>query len=98
MTIITFSDIIHRLVFCLKCRPVYISKYNVSEIAFYLRRQVKPTQLGPMDSSVNWIGVIHTGPVVSLEDIIIIEHNPHRHIYGKNTRNSEGSGQGARWR
>jgi hypothetical protein len=26
-----FLDIIHLLVFCLNCRPVYISKHNVSE-------------------------------------------------------------------
>jgi hypothetical protein len=44
-----FLDIIHRLVFCLKCRPVYISKYNVSDTGFYLRLQVKPTLLGPID-------------------------------------------------
>jgi hypothetical protein len=30
ITIITFLDVIHRLVFCLKYRPVYISKH-VSE-------------------------------------------------------------------
>jgi hypothetical protein len=41
--------IIHRLVFCLKCRPAYISEYNVSETGFYLRLQVKPTLLGPID-------------------------------------------------
>jgi hypothetical protein len=46
---ITFLNIIHRLVFCLKCRPFYISKHNVSETGFYLRPQVKPTQLGPTD-------------------------------------------------
>jgi hypothetical protein len=33
----------------LKCRPVYISKHNVSETGFCLRLQVKPTQLGPID-------------------------------------------------
>jgi hypothetical protein len=48
-TIIKFLDIIHGLVFCLKCRPVYIPKYNVSETEFYLRPQVKSTQLGPVD-------------------------------------------------
>jgi hypothetical protein len=47
-TMITFLDIIHHLVFCLRC-PVYISKHNVSETGFYLRPQVKPTQLGPID-------------------------------------------------
>jgi hypothetical protein len=26
-----------------------LTKYNVSEIEFYLRPQVKPTQLGPID-------------------------------------------------
>jgi hypothetical protein len=31
-----FLDIVHR--------PVYISKHNVSETGFCLRRQVKPTQ------------------------------------------------------
>jgi hypothetical protein len=41
ITIIVFLDIIHL--------PVYISKHNVSETAFCLRLQVKPTQLGPMD-------------------------------------------------
>jgi hypothetical protein len=46
-----FLDIIHRLVFCLKCRPVYtrISKHKVSETGFYVRPQVKPTLLGPID-------------------------------------------------
>jgi hypothetical protein len=44
-----FLDIIHHLVFCLKCRPVYISKHNVSETGFYQRPQVKPTLLGPKD-------------------------------------------------
>jgi hypothetical protein len=38
-----FLDIIHRHVFCLKIRPVYILKHNVSETGFYLRPQVKPT-------------------------------------------------------
>jgi hypothetical protein len=49
ITIIMFLDIIHRLVFCLKCRPVYISKHDVSETGFYLRPRVKPTQLSPLD-------------------------------------------------
>jgi hypothetical protein len=44
-----FLDIIQCLVFCLKCRPVYISKHNVSETGFYLRPQVKPTLLGTID-------------------------------------------------
>jgi hypothetical protein len=35
-TIIMFLDIIHRLVFCLKSRPVCIKKQNVSETGFYL--------------------------------------------------------------
>jgi hypothetical protein len=48
-TIITFLDIIQCLVFCLKCRPVYISKHNVSENGFCLRLQVKFTQFGPID-------------------------------------------------
>jgi hypothetical protein len=48
ITITTFLDIIHHLIFYLKCRPVYISKH-VSEIGFYLRPQVKPTQLGLPD-------------------------------------------------
>jgi hypothetical protein len=46
---VMFLDIIHRIVFCLKIRPLYISKHNVSETGFYLRLQVKPTQLGPID-------------------------------------------------
>jgi hypothetical protein len=41
-----YLDIIHRLVFCLKCRPVYIPKHNVSETEFHLRPRVKPSQLG----------------------------------------------------
>jgi hypothetical protein len=32
-----------------KNSPVYFSKYNVSATGFYLRLQVKPTQLGPID-------------------------------------------------
>jgi hypothetical protein len=48
-TIIMFLDIIHRLVFCLKSRPVYISKHNISETGFYLCPRVKPTLLGPID-------------------------------------------------
>jgi hypothetical protein len=47
--IIMFLDIIHRLVFCLKSCPAYILKHNVSETGFYLRPQVKPTLLGPID-------------------------------------------------
>jgi hypothetical protein len=32
----------------LKCRPVSLSKHNVSETEFCLRHQAKPTQLGPV--------------------------------------------------
>jgi hypothetical protein len=46
---ITFLDIIHRLVSYLKRRPVYFSKHNVLGTGNYLRRQVRPTQLGPID-------------------------------------------------
>jgi hypothetical protein len=35
--------LIYRFAFCLKCRPVYVSKHNVSETGFCLRPQVKPT-------------------------------------------------------
>jgi hypothetical protein len=55
-----FLDIIHRLVFCLKCRPVYISKHNVSETGFCLRFKVRFTRLGPTlslevgTSSIYW--------------------------------------------
>jgi hypothetical protein len=35
----------------LKHRPVYISKWNVSETGFCLRFQVKPVQLGPVDTA-----------------------------------------------
>jgi hypothetical protein len=38
----TILDIIHR--------PVLYLKHNVSETGFYLRLQVEPTQLGPMDT------------------------------------------------
>jgi hypothetical protein len=41
-TIIVFQDIIHRPVF------IYLN-HNVSEIGFYLRLLVEPTQLGPID-------------------------------------------------
>jgi hypothetical protein len=34
---------------CLKCRPVSLSKHNVSETEFCLHLQVKPTQLGQID-------------------------------------------------
>jgi hypothetical protein len=34
-TIIVFFYIIHRLVFCLRRRPVYVSKHNISETGFY---------------------------------------------------------------
>jgi hypothetical protein len=34
---------------CLKCRPVYVSKHNVSETGLYLHLQVKRTQLGPIE-------------------------------------------------
>jgi hypothetical protein len=37
------------VLFCLKHRPVYFSKPNVSETGFSLRLKVKPTQLGPID-------------------------------------------------
>jgi hypothetical protein len=53
---ITFLDIIHRLVSCLKCRPVYISKHNFSETGFYLRPHVKPTQLGTIDRA-RWVSI-----------------------------------------
>jgi hypothetical protein len=36
-------DIIHR--------PAFIFQNNVSESVFYLRLQVKPTQLGPIDGA-----------------------------------------------
>jgi hypothetical protein len=32
-----FLDITHRLVFYVKCRPVYIAKHNVSETGFSTR-------------------------------------------------------------
>jgi hypothetical protein len=57
ISIIMFLDIIHRLVFCLKCRPVYISKHNVSETGFYLRPQVKLILLGPIDRASPHIAV-----------------------------------------
>jgi hypothetical protein len=38
---ITILDIIHR--------PVFYLKRNVSEIGFYSRLQVEPTQVGPME-------------------------------------------------
>jgi hypothetical protein len=41
---------------CLKCRPVYISKHNVSETGFCLHLQVKPTQLGPIDRASLHLG------------------------------------------
>jgi hypothetical protein len=34
---------------CLKLCPVYLSKHNVSKIVFFLRLQVRPTQLCPID-------------------------------------------------
>jgi hypothetical protein len=51
-----FLDIIHRLVFIRKHRPVYFSKHNVSETGFSLRLQVKPTIKGPEigTSSIDW--------------------------------------------
>jgi hypothetical protein len=49
-TNITFLDIIDRL--CLKCRPVCVSKHNVSETGFYLLLQVEPIQLGPIDRGI----------------------------------------------
>jgi hypothetical protein len=42
-TNIMFLGIIHH--------RVYISKYNVSETELCLRLQVKPTQLGPIDTA-----------------------------------------------
>jgi hypothetical protein len=35
----------------LKNRPVYFSKHIVSETGFCLRLQVKPSQLGPIDTA-----------------------------------------------
>jgi hypothetical protein len=32
-----------------KCRPVYVTKHNVSETVFCLRLQVKRTELSPID-------------------------------------------------
>jgi hypothetical protein len=39
-----------------KNRPVYFSKQNVSDTGFYLRLQVKPTQLGPIDRASPYLG------------------------------------------
>jgi hypothetical protein len=35
--------------FYLNRRPVYFPKHNISETGFYLRLQVKPIQLDPID-------------------------------------------------
>jgi hypothetical protein len=40
-----------QLTILLKHTPLYISKYNVSATGLWLRRQVKPTQLGPIDKA-----------------------------------------------
>jgi hypothetical protein len=37
------------LIVCLKHRPVFIQKHNVSKTGFCLRLQVTPTQIGPID-------------------------------------------------
>jgi hypothetical protein len=70
-----FLDIIHRLVFCLKRRPVYISKHNVLDTGLYLRPQVKPTLLGPIDRA---------SPHLRTKNIIIVliyhRHKPLDHI------------------
>jgi hypothetical protein len=42
-------DIIHR--------PIYFSKHNVSETGLFLRLQVKPTQLGPVDRASPYLRV-----------------------------------------
>jgi hypothetical protein len=41
-------DIIHRLVFCLKWSPVYISKQRFGDWI----PQVEPTLLGPIDRAI----------------------------------------------
>jgi hypothetical protein len=38
------------------------TKYNVSEIEFYLRPQVKPTQLGPIDKASPYLRTHRLGP------------------------------------
>jgi hypothetical protein len=52
--IITFVDIFHCTVFIWKHRPVYFSKYNVSETGFCLRLQVRPTQLGSIERTSHY--------------------------------------------
>jgi hypothetical protein len=45
-----FLGIIHQPVFYLKTPScLYITKHNISETGFYLRLQVEPAQLGPID-------------------------------------------------
>jgi hypothetical protein len=36
-----------------------LTKYNVSEIAFYLRPQVEPTQLGPIDRASPYLRTLY---------------------------------------
>jgi hypothetical protein len=38
-----------------KICPVYLSRHNVSEIGLYLRLQIKPTHLGPIDRASPYI-------------------------------------------
>jgi hypothetical protein len=37
-----------------------LRKYNVSEIGFYLRPQVKPTQLGPIDRASPYLRILRS--------------------------------------
>jgi hypothetical protein len=51
------------VLFYIKYRPVYISKYNDSDTGSCLRLQVKPTQLGPIDKASPYLRWRRQNPV-----------------------------------
>jgi hypothetical protein len=54
---------------CLECRPVSLSKHNVSETGFCLRLQVKTTQLGPIDRANPYLCVTSAHPRQSVTSV-----------------------------
>jgi hypothetical protein len=72
----------------LKCRPVSLSKPNVSETGFCLHLQVKPTQLGPIDRASpylrrRWIMSKNVIFVLMYHHHKPLDHTNMHKLYGK---------------
>jgi hypothetical protein len=50
-----------------------LTKYNVSEIGFYLRPQVKPTQLGPIDRASPYLRTPGSDPIW-IRNVVFCQH------------------------